>query len=1720
MGVFISWSGADRDVKNVIAEKLSQENIPYWDSDEHCNSDFSQECIENIRRSQVFLIIISEASMSSRSYVINELIEARRMENEGLLNIVVYKVTDAPYTERFAMQLNHISDANCVARIQKLGASGGLDAVIKRVRYLLDRRAEGMPEKPYDVLLPKISGVPVTSFGYFVEDSRNDIIQSIEEAFSRSNVVILSNLFGFGKKSVIRRYVKSHGYRTAVEVQGMHDSLSQFFLNGLRFSNINDAAFQQSSPRAILQAKFEQLRRLDEGHILVVSDVDIEDDADEYLLQQLSTLRCHIVFVTQNAADAYRDHLPVIDVGRMETKYLLELFFYYYDRSGSVDRTPLIPALERFFDDIGGHTKTVEIAASVLSKEMRTNPGDLVQYLMRGMDSQRTLTDRIVEKLSSLVDMENFPSDVKQTLILIALSADPVVEEQELLQLMELCGLYRRGILTELDNHRWITYSTRSRTIHIEPVIAQVCVSRLMEDYVIPTTCFDYLATQYTKLGAKDNITGKHIFGRITQFARLLHLDAVADVFQTLRSSDAVARNDLDAVSRTVQRFTEWYDNLRQEDGEENTEWENFAQAVGAWTNCYILPFLKSAGSYSILFNFRTSQKFSVKNLDDRITDMLLAAVDDPTALAMLCSGPDDEDDEEEDEEEDELFSMLYSNALNSILTRDINALNQSFDAIVDYLQDSPQCMEDSQFTDAILLIAKVVFQSCCNAGAYHTGIALFERLLSLQWSGYPFHQILMHYARLLINSTRPAEEAVAVMETAEDLLEEIQADPALSLEQRENTAREHRALYAYALAVSGEVDAAMEQFTAFLMLNPVGLQEYILDVIDVLVDQFLFQQRSDDATAFVAQHRDFLMDCVENEALSQRRRERAQSCLFLQELAHEKGECDFSAGGIITDKSYYQRYSAEKKNNPITMMAYNRVASGVARFRFTDYTAADFAAHTQRLRARAQAGESRMKLAAEAFALVSEAGFRTLGYRHHQVQYVGAAAMLDGKISEILNGEGKTYTITLVAYVNSLYSDKVFILDDSVYLTERNYKWMRGLYALLGLKTGCLLPDADPFYEDPQIIYAHFSSFGFKALYWENGRQLPAVDLSRCSAIVDEADTLLIEKADTPILLSRAPIPSREYARRCRLAYDLACRIRDDNTCYTETKGHIQLTHEAYPLIEETFQLSREDITAAEALVKIENLITTALRCTKYVPGEDFFQRGKVLVYEDERSGAMVEFTALWGYYLSLAHGLPAGIYEKQLCEQPVYTNMIYVYGLLTRFGTLCGTSATASSFKKEFKTIYRLDVVSVPSTLPLRRVDQTVTLYVTKAHKDAAIVEMVAQKHATEQPVLLIVRNVRESLLFSRLLSSRGISHKVLNAANSEASPELLASAGVPGSVLIATQIANRGVDIKLGGDPERFAMAELVEQGADLSSLDRILYTASDAEPETDLSRSYRAALERARALVAGQRKKVVAAGGLCVIGTEPYFDMRIEQQIRGRAGRQGDVGESYIFESMDDEVYATVLGNTKEAVLRMFGTDLDIVSSKLLSRSTDNYKERVHHSLFGRMKRAAEVSGRIEASKAEFDRLIAAAGDRQTLERLLSLWASDDESVTPFWEALNGEKSTGWHAVFHLYGAYPGCFEGAEDKAPAQVLTEAARQLLADRGAAITESLVVGVLRHQREVHIDAMHELEQTYYSQSVKNAVQFFAELYRNDLDKRLSVGFDVILHYLFRDKT
>lgn len=1715
MSVFISWSGADRDVKNVIASKLAEENIPYWDSDEHCKSDFSQECIENIHRSSVFVVIVSEASMAQGSYVFNEVIEARRMESEGRLNILVYKLTDAPYTDRFSMQLNHISDANCLSRVQGLGKAGGIESLLKRIKLLLSRREEGNPEKPYDVLLPQVVGMPVTAGGYFVPDSRNDILEALEEAFSSSNVVILSKLFGFGKKSVIRRYIAATELSSVVEVQGMNEPLRRFFLDGLHFSNVNDHAFESTDEEAVIRAKFELLKKLDGRHVIIVSDVSLEDEADRTLCTRLSDLRCRMVLITQSSAEDYRDYFPVINVGRMESRYLRELFFHYYDRDGGVDRAPLIPALDRFFEDVGGHTKTVEVAASVLSREMRARPEELINYLTSGSDHNRTLDDRIVERLSELIVMEDFSEEVKETLILIALLADPVIEEAELLRMMKLCGLSHARVLTELESHRWITCDARNQTVYIEPIIAQICIARLLDGYRIPTEIFsDLHVRQWPRLVSMDSASVAHFFARIERFFRLLHMDEAADVFRMLRTESATSDKDVGRAEALCARFENWYCSMREEIGDTPTERDQFALSAALWVKVTLLPTLKTSLLYSSMYALGTSQRFSMKSYGELLDDMIGDVADDPMALEVLERIADEGKESDSSE-----VGLLYQSILQSFLSRDIPVVSKSVFALLDYIEREPELFASEETSDQLLLIARMIHQCCVNMGAYQTAIAIFERLIALPWKSRYLHRNLMLYASLLFCVEDAASDAVAVMMAADELMEEIAEDPTLSREVRENMGREHAVLFARALAAGGDIEAAIGQLEKLRLLGESAPPADHLSAIDAVITQMLRESRGNEVAGFVDDCSETLAAFVEDERLSEAQREKAEAFLAMREFYASGTQAAFSAGGIVTDKSYYQRYSMEKKNGLLTMMPYNRIAKEVARFDFSAATEEELLSFSARLRARAAAGEDRKRLAAEAFALVSEAGFRTLGYRHHFVQYVGAAAMLDGKIAEILNGEGKTYTLALVAYVNSLYYGTVFVLDDSKYLTERNYKWMRGLYTLLGCRVRYLSPRESDLpgseLREMNIIYSDFATFGFNFLYGETGNKDHRLDLSACCALVDEADSVLIESACTPITVTRRVRRSDNFGSVCQRAFGLAEQIRGDARYYSVKARRVELKQDVYPLIEEAFSLRREELSSAEEVSEAERLVRLALSCLELSCGEDYYIRGDVILEEDPRTGGERRIEGERGYFLSLIHQIHDERYEADLLMRRDVVNVVHVYSLLKKLGAVAGASATASSFKKEFKEIYGFEVVAIPTVQPIQRTDESVTLFLSNDAKERAIADMVEERHGREQPVLLIVSGLRESARYSHLLTERGIPHKVLNAKNSEKSPELLATAGILGSVLIATKLANRGVDIKLGGDAERMTLFELVERGVDLSRIDEILYTLPNEElRESDLYRIYTATLEQKRALVAANKRRVIEAGGLCVIGTEPHYDMRIEQQIRGRAGRQGEIGESYIFESIDDEMFRLIFANRYGDMLRSYyaGSDLEIVDSRLLKGRIEKFKERMHHSAFRRMSRAAAISRRTEDSKRDFLERIESIGNEslEEVDVLLDIWVTDSANTDVIQSLLWGEKPKMKGAVTRLCERFPEILE-QDFETLEEYLSYAAERYW--ETAEIDLQFLGALLRFKWEMHASAMQELEMTVDLDSLKNSEATLAQMYREDHLKKLSEAVDLWIY-------
>lgn len=1706
MSVFISWAGADREVKNVIAEKLREEKIEYFDSDEHCVSNFSEECIANIRRSRVFIVIVSEASMDQRSYVRNEIIEARRMENDGHLNILVYKITDAPYNEFFTFNLNHISDSNHVARIQRGGGTGAIDTLIKRAKHLLALRDAGTPEKPHDVLYPRIVGTPVSIgayLGYFVERSRDGVLEELREAFERSNAVILSELFGFGKKSVIRKFVESRKYSSAIEIEGMHDSLYDFFLHDLRFSNVNDAAFSAEDPSGAIRRKFELLSRLDEKHIVIISDVDIESEPNELVVKLLRDLKCHVAIVTQNAAEEYRDFMPVISVGRMESEYLSELFFHYFDKTGSVDREALLPSLEKFFDGIGGHTKTVEIAASVLAKEMFTVEDEIKNFLTSS-DGGSSLVDRIVTRLGGLIDLESFTEDEKNALLLISLIASPVIELNELTALADACNISVKNAVNGLCEHRWITYNRKTQTVYIEPIIARLCATKLLTDYTIPDLCLKTIANQSTAKMTKDAVTQASVFSRLEHLFSLTGLSRIANLVKQLKATE---KRSSDTCDEAIRGFLEWYYEFRESFDPTNIR-DVYMMHAAAWAALFAAPAIETYNKLPALLKLSSTKSIDITSVTTAMIEELTYLQSDPLIethadfldITIASGGVQD----------------VYGDFILSLQEKNYDMMNSAIEALLTSLED-PEIAEDPDSANLVVTISRIFANACSNTGAFRTGISFIEKLLPIEFSPCVELQLLLIYLKLILDSADRAAALTEIVEASDSMLEEAAADGSLAGEELNSVKREHLALSLIALARANATDEAIERFDALIRLSAVGVQALAIDGASEIIDILIYEKRRDEAVAFIEKYLSFFNDCISDGTLDEDYREEAEKCISIAVISRGIQNEGFTKGGIIEDVSYYQRYSREKKNGMFKMMAFNRVADGVRRFDFSGIDNADFPSHTARLRERALAGENKMKLAPEAFALVSEAGYRTLGYRHHYVQYVGAAAMLEGKIAEILNGEGKTYTIPLVAFVNSLYSEKVFVLDDSEYLTERNYKWMRGLYSLLGIGAEHITPKNkwDTPYDkgEAAVFYSSIASLAFSTLtrdlYYPEKRE----DLCRYSVIIDEADAILVESASAPWSITENTA-APDQGDLCERVYKIAERIFGDETYYFVKNGYPRLTGEIRPVIEEAFGADYDNINTSEMLTKIEHLLKRALYYATFERDKDYFIRGGAVYEEYALRGTIGECDGEKGFFLARREGLDASRYVKKLSTQSLITNKTYISHLIERYGSVSGASATASSFKKEFKDLYGLEVISIPPALPIQRKDRTVTLFVNSLYKDEAICRTVIEKHGVGQPILIITKNVRESQRYSEMLTEYGIPHKLLNATNSESSPEMLAGAGVLGSVLVATQLANRGVDIKLGGDPERMTLFELCELGYDMSEIDRILYTAPSAELcETELYRKYHAVLEKNRAITLLNKEKVIAAGGLCVIGTEPYDNLRVEQQMRGRAGRQGAVGESYVFESIDDDLFRPLIADMIKDMLRNSGDEYGLVQSGMLSRTIDKAQDKMHHARFNRIKHSAEISKRIEISKEAFFDLMDSELSGEDIYELLRIWSSNPKTVGLAIEELTKNERVLKNMPAVLSKLFPEILNDERDETVEVMLYEAAQAYLEKYSVTANDPRILPFIRGAMKSHLSAMDELEEIYRWKNESYTARFFMEQYE---ENRLECLVNAIEGWLF----
>lgn len=592
--------------------------------------------------------------------------------------------------------------------------------------------------------------------------------------------------------------------------------------------------------------------------------------------------------------------------------------------------------------------------------------------------------------------------------------------------------------------------------------------------------------------------------------------------------------------------------------------------------------------------------------------------------------------------------------------------------------------------------------------------------------------------------------------------------------------------------------------------------------------------------------------------------------------------------------------------------------------------------AMTDTFKARLAAGEDLDDLLPEAFALVREASKRTLGQRHYDVQIMGGAALHRGNIAEMRTGEGKTLVATLPSYLNALTGLGVHIVTTNDYLAERDSEWMGRIHRFLGLKVGVILASMSPAERREQyncdITYGTNNEFGFDYL-----RDNMAWNLADCVqrehnfAIVDEVDSILIDEARTPLIISG---PADKATKWYQEFANIASRL---------TRG------EHYEVDEKKRNTGILDagVSKVEELLGIENLyeaVNTPMigYLNNALKAKELFKRDKDYVI---MSGELLIVDEHTGRVLSgrrYSEGLHQALEAKERVEikdenQTLATITLQNY--FRMYDKLAGMTGTAMTEASEFMQIYKLGVIPIPTNKVMQRLDQSDLVYKTEDAKFEAVANDIAQRHRRGQPVLVGTVSVEKSEVLSSALRRKGIPHEVLNAKQHEREAAIIARAGTVGAVTVSTNMAGRGTDIMLGGNPEFMADYELQRQGI------------SPVENPEEYEAMWPAEIERQKAAVSKGHDEVVALGGLYVLGTERHESRRIDNQLRGRSGRQGDPGESRFYLSLQDELMRRFNSALVERFLSAAGIPEDTpIESKMVTNAIKSAQTQVESQNF--------------------------------------------------------------------------------------------------------------------------------------------------------------------------
>ncbi|MDR0951646.1 MAG: preprotein translocase subunit SecA [Oscillospiraceae bacterium] len=808
----------------------------------------------------------------------------------------------------------------------------------------------------------------------------------------------------------------------------------------------------------------------------------------------------------------------------------------------------------------------------------------------------------------------------------------------------------------------------------------------------------------------------------------------------------------------------------------------------------------------------------------------------------------------------------------------------------------------------------------------------------------------------------------------------------------------------------------------------------------------------------------------------------------------------------------------------------------------FAALSDSELRAKTDEFKERYEAGEELDELLPEAFATVREAAKRVIGLYPFRVQLIGGIVLHQGRISEMKTGEGKTLVATLPAYLNALTGQGVHIVTVNDYLARRDSEWMGKIYRFLGLKVGLIVHGLDNDERraayNADITYGTNNEMGFDylrdnmALYKQN-----MVQRGHCFAIVDEVDSILIDEARTPLIISGQGDKSTELYSQ---ADSFVSRLRVKVYASVDEKSEEDEDLDADYIVDEKARsatLTARGVKKAEEVFGVDNLSdidnsTLAHHINQAIKAHGVMKRDIDYVVKDGEVVIVDEFTGRLMIGRRYSEGLHQAIEAKEhvVVEHETKTLATITFQNYFRlYDKLSGMTGTAATEEEEFAAIYKLDIVIIPTNKPLVRVDNVDSVYKNEAGKFRAIIEQVKACHEKGQPVLVGTVSIEKSELVSKLLSREGIKHNVLNAKNHEKEAEIIAQAGKFGAVTIATNMAGRGTDIMLGGNAEYLARNDLKKSGISDEVISEVTgFAETEDELIINARKHYGERLEAHKAEISGEADRVRQAGGLFIIGTERHDSRRIDNQLRGRSGRQGDPGESRFYLALTDDVMRLFGSERVLNMMETVGLDEDTpLDFKMLTNAIEQAQKTVESRNFQSRKSVLEyddvmnvqrnviyeqrrkvldgddLRGSIASMIEEYisSTLADAAAGQSSFETAAAL----EEAMAPFERLFlrRGEISLGEKELKHTH--LPQLTEKILERATAVYSArEEAFGLMPDGKPLMRELERVVMLRVVDEFwmdHIDAMHELRRGIGLQAYGNS---------NPVDEYKRIGFDM----------